>query len=93
MRTMTAEKSDTKMREVIDASRTEPVAILDNGVTSAIVLSPSEFARLDGQDRIRREAKARLLQTIAAIHKDVTEGGLTEEAADRLIAEDIADGR
>ena len=93
MRTMIAEKADTKIHEVIDASRTEPVAIIDNGQTSAIVLSPAEFARLDAQDRIRREAKARLLLTIEAIHKDVTDRGLSEVEAERLIAEDMADGR
>jgi prevent-host-death family protein len=92
MRTMTADTADAKMRELIDASRTEPVAIVDNGETSAVVVSPAEFARLDAQDRIRRAAKARLRQTIAAIHDDVTGRGLTEADADRLITEDIADG-
>jgi PHD/YefM family antitoxin component YafN of YafNO toxin-antitoxin module len=92
VRSVTAEEADTKIREVIDASRTEPVAIIDNGETSAIVVSPAEFARLDAQDRIRREAKSRLLRTIAAIHKDVADRGVTEVDAERLLAEDLVDG-
>ncbi len=92
MRTMTADTAAAKMRELIDASRTEPVAIVDNGKTSAVVVSPTEFARLDAQDRIRREAKTRLQKSIVAIHKDVTDRGLTEAEAERLLAEDIADG-
>jgi PHD/YefM family antitoxin component YafN of YafNO toxin-antitoxin module len=92
MRTMIADNTDRKIREVIDASRTEPVAIIDNGQTSAIVMSPAEFARLDAQDRIRREATSRLLKTIAAIHRNVSERGLTEAGAEALLAEDIADG-
>lgn len=78
MRTLTADLQDTKVREIIHAAQGEPVTVLENGKPAAIVLSLVEFARLNEQDRIRQEAKARLRQTIAAIHADVTARGLTD---------------
>jgi PHD/YefM family antitoxin component YafN of YafNO toxin-antitoxin module len=68
--------------------RKEPVTVLENGVPAAVVLSPVEFERLDEQDRIRREAKARLRQTIASIHRDASERGLTETELARLLADE-----
>ena len=88
MRTLSADMQDTKVREIIHAAQGEPVTVLENGKPAAIVLSLGEFARLNEQDRIRQEAKARLRQTIAAIHKDVTERGLTAAEAERLLADD-----
>jgi len=88
MRTLAADTQDAKVRELIQAARNEPVTVLENGEPAAIVLSPREFDRLDEQDRIRREATARLRQTIAAVHKEATERGLTEQEADRLIYDD-----
>lgn len=91
MRTLSADTQDTKVRELIEAARTEPVTVLENGEPAAIVLSPTEFERLDEQDRIRREAKARLRLTIAAIHEEAKERGLTEAEAERLMSDDGAD--
>ena len=92
MRTLLADTHDTKIRELIRAARAEPVTVMEDGEPAAIVLSPAEFGRLDAQDRIRREAKVRLQQTIAAIHKEVAERGLTESDAERLLTENSADG-
>jgi hypothetical protein len=50
--------------------------------------SPAEFDRLDEQDRIRREAKVRLGQTIATIHREAGERGLTEAELERLLADE-----
>lgn len=88
MRTLMADSKDTKIRELIQAARSEPVTVLENGEPAAIVLSPNEFKRLDEQDSVRREAKARLRRTIAAIHKEAAERGLTEADAERLVSED-----
>jgi PHD/YefM family antitoxin component YafN of YafNO toxin-antitoxin module len=88
MRTLTAEMHDTKVREIIHAAQGEPVTVLEDGKPAAIVLSPIEFARLSEQDVVRREAKARLRQTIAAMHKDATARGLTDAEAERLLADD-----
>ena len=92
MRTLLAETDEIPVRELIDAARHEPVSVVRDGKQAAVVLSPKEFERLDAQDRIRREAAARLKRTIAAIHQDITDRGLTEAEADRLLAEDMADG-
>ena len=91
MRTLSADKQDTKVRQLIEAARAEPVTLLENGEPAAIVLSLAEFDRLDEQDRIRREAKARLQQTIAAIHKEAKQRGMTESEAERLVSDDAAD--
>jgi len=53
-----------------------------------VVLPPQEFDRLDEQDRIRRDAKARLRQTIAEIQREASERGLTEAELERLIADE-----
>ena len=90
MRTLPADMTDTKVRELINAARAEPVTLLENGEPAAIVLSPAEFDRLDEQDRIRRECKSRLRKTIAAMQTEAKERGLTDEEAERLVFGDSA---
>jgi prevent-host-death family protein len=88
MRTLTTETEQIKIRELIEAARKEPVTVLENGKPAVVVLSPAEFDPLDEQDRIRREAKARLRETIASIHRDARERGLTETELERLLADE-----
>jgi len=88
MRTLSTDTEQIKLRELIDAARKEPVTVLENGEPAAVVLSPAEFGRLDEQDRIRREAKARLRQTIASIHREANEQGLTETELEQLLADE-----
>jgi len=88
MRTLSADTKEIKVRELIEAAREEPVTVLDNGTPAAVVLSPAEFDRLDEQDRIRREAKARLRQTISAIQKEAADRGLTASELERLLADE-----
>jgi PHD/YefM family antitoxin component YafN of YafNO toxin-antitoxin module len=61
---------------------------LRNGAPAAVVLSPAEFDRLEEQDRIRREAKDRLRQTIARMQKEAADRGLTEAELERLLADE-----
>jgi prevent-host-death family protein len=86
MQTLSAEK--TKVRRLIEAARSAPVLVLDNGEPAAVVLSPSEFARLEEGDRIRRKAVARLRKTISASQAEAAKSGLTEEELNRLLAGD-----
>jgi prevent-host-death family protein len=88
MRTLSADTKRLELRELIEAARKEPVTVLQNGEPAAVVLSPAEFERLDEQDRIRREAKSRLRETIAAIHREAAERGLTEAELERLLADE-----
>ena len=88
MRTLSADTKHIEVRDLIEAARKEPVTVLENGEPAAVVLSPVEFDRLDEQDRIRREAKARLRQTIASIHREASERGLTESELERLLADE-----
>ena len=88
MRTLSAETVQIAIRELIEAARKEPLTLLENGEPAAVVLSPQEFDRLDEQDRIRRDAKARLRQTIAEIQREASERGLTEAELERLIADE-----
>jgi PHD/YefM family antitoxin component YafN of YafNO toxin-antitoxin module len=62
--------------------------VLENGEPAAVVLSPAEFDRLDEQDRIRRDAKARLRKTISAIQKEAADRGLTDAEVERLLADE-----
>jgi prevent-host-death family protein len=88
MRTLSADAEKIGIRELIDAVRDEPVTVMANGEPAVVVLSPAEFNRLEEHDRIRREAKVRLLQTISTIHREAAERGLTEADLERLIADE-----
>jgi len=88
MRTLSADTEKIGIRELIDAVRDEPVTVLANGEPAVVVLSPAEFNRLEEHDRIRREAKVRLLQTISTIHREAAERGLTEAELVRLMADE-----
>jgi PHD/YefM family antitoxin component YafN of YafNO toxin-antitoxin module len=68
--------------------RNEPVTVLEKGEPVAVVLSPAEFDRLEEQDRIRREAKARLRQTISSIQREAAERGLTDTELERLMGDE-----
>jgi prevent-host-death family protein len=88
MRTLSNDTGRIELREVIEAARDEPVTVLENGDPVAVVLSPAEFDRLQEQDRIRREAKVRLRETISLIQHGATERGLTESELRRLMADE-----
>ena len=64
------------------------MTVLEDGEPVAVVLSPEEFERLDEQDRIHREAKARLRQTMAAVQAEAAGKGLNEAELDRLWADE-----
>jgi prevent-host-death family protein len=86
MRTLSNDTGQIKLRELIEAVRKEPVTVLEQGEPVAVVLSPAEFDRLEEQDRIRSEAKARLRQTISSIQREAAERGLTDAELERLLA-------
>ena len=68
----------------------EVLAVLADffGVERNLFLPPAEFDRLEEQDRIRREAKARLRRTISSIQREAAERGLTDAELDRLMADE-----
>jgi PHD/YefM family antitoxin component YafN of YafNO toxin-antitoxin module len=88
MRTLSAKKDEIKLRELIDAAREGPVTVLADGERAVVALSPAEFGRLDEDDRVRREAKARLRETITSAQQEADERGLTEEELERLLADE-----
>jgi hypothetical protein len=58
-----------------------------------MALAPErEFDRLDEQDRIRREAKTRLRETICAMQKEAARRGLTDTELERLLADEAVAG-
>lgn len=89
MRTLSNDTGQVKLRELIDTVRDEAVTVLEQGKPVAVVLSPAEFDRLEEQDRVRREAKARLRQTISTIHLEASQRGLTETELERLLADEL----
>jgi len=88
MQMLSTEIEDVKVRRLVEAPRKEPVTLLDDGEPVAVVLSPEEFERLDEEDRIRREAKARLWKTIAAAQAEAARRGFSEAELDRLLADE-----
>lgn len=88
MRTLSNDHGQIKLDELIEAVRNEPVTLVENGEPVAVVLSPAEFDRLEEQDRIRREANARLRETISLIQREAAERGLTDAELDRLLADE-----
>jgi prevent-host-death family protein len=88
MRTVSNDTGQIKLRELIEAVRNEPVTVLEKGEPVAVVLSPAEFDRLEEQDRLRREAKVRLRETISSIQREAAERGLTETELQRLMADE-----
>jgi prevent-host-death family protein len=88
MRTLSPKGEEIKVRELIDASREEPVTVLAEGERALVVLSPAEYDRLEEQERIRREPKESLRRTIASIQQKAAERGLTEAELERLLADE-----
>ena len=88
MRTLSNDTGQIKLRELIEAVQNEPVTVLEKGAPVAVVLSPAEFDRLEEQDRIRREAKVRLRETISLIQREAAEHGLTDVELERLMADE-----
>jgi prevent-host-death family protein len=88
MRTLSNDTGQIKLRELIEVVRNEPVTVLEKGEPVAVVLSPAEFDRLEEQDRIRREAKVRLRETIDSIQREAAERGLTGAEIERLLADE-----
>ena len=88
MRTLSNDTGQIKLRELTETVRDEPVTVIENGAPVAVVLSPAEFNRLEEQDRIRRDAKARLRETISSIQRQAAERGLTEAELERLMADE-----
>jgi prevent-host-death family protein len=88
MRTLSNDAGEIDLREVIEAARNEPVTVVEKGEPVAVVLSPAEFDRLEEQDRIRREAKARLRETISSIQREAAARGLTDAELERLMADE-----
>lgn len=88
MRTVSNDTGQIKLRELIEAVRNEPVTVLEKGEPVAVVLSPAEFDRLEEQDRIRRDAKVRLRETVTSIQREAAERGLTEAELQRLMADE-----
>ena len=75
MQTMPADRNPA-VRQLIDAAAREPLTLTDNGTPATVILPPAEFQRLDEQDRIRREAKLRLRETVASIQAEAAEKAL-----------------
>lgn len=88
MQTIVADVTDPKIRELIDAAARGPVVVVEGGQTAAIVLSPQDYERLEAPDRARREARARLRETVAAMRAEAAHKGLTEVELERLLADE-----
>ena len=69
-------------------TREAPVTVLEDSEPVAVMLSPEEFKCSGEQDRIRREAKTRLRQTMAAVQAEAAGQGLNEAELDRLWADE-----
>lgn len=88
MKTVQLKHDSQPIRDIARAAAVEPVTLVDDEMPIAVVVSIDEFARLDEARCIRREAGERLKATMAEAGRQATERGLTDEALERLLADD-----
>ena len=61
MTTVVLETENPNIRDLATIAKRGPVTVMQNNAPVAVVVSAEEFAKLDEDNRIRREAKVRLL--------------------------------
>lgn len=85
---MQTETANRGMDDLIDAAQSEPVTLLQGGLPAAVIVSLKDFRRFEEQERLRREAGKRLMETITKIHNQPANQALTNEEMDRLLADE-----
>ena len=85
---MQVETVDAALDDLIKKAHEAPVTLLRDGKPAAIVLSPEDYDRLDGPERMRRKAALELIEILKITGREAVENGLTEEELDRLLADE-----
>ena len=88
MTTVVLEIENPNIRDLATIAKRGPVPVMQNNAPVAVVVSAEEFARLDEDNRIRREAKVRLLSLMEDAGRQAEERGLTDEKLEQLLADE-----
>jgi prevent-host-death family protein len=84
---MPVETVDAALDDLIRKAHEAPVTVLRNGKPAAIVLSPEDYDRLDGPERMRRKAALELIEIMKQIHGRPENQALTDQEVDELLAD------
>jgi len=85
---MPVETADAALDDLIRKAHEAPVTVLRDGKPAAIVLSPEDYDRLDGPERMRRKAALELIEILKVIHSKPANQALTEEDVEELLADE-----
>ena len=88
MTTVVLETENPNIRDLATIAKRGPVTVMQNNAPVAVVVSAEEFAKLDEDNRIRREAKVRLLSLMEDAGRQAEERGLTDEKLEQLLADE-----
>ena len=88
MTTVVLEIENPNIRDLATIAKRGPVTVMQNNAPVAVVVSAEEFAKLDEDNRIRREAKVRLLSLMEDAGRQAEERGLTDEKLEQLLADE-----
>ncbi len=80
MLTLAAREAKERFGTLLDTVQSEPVAITKNGRPTAIVLSPSEYARLGG-------SRERIFSLMDKMQSEAEANGMTPEIFDAIMNE------
>ena len=85
---MPVETADAALDDLIRKAHEAPVTVFRDGKPAAIVLSPEDYDRLDGPERMRRKAALELIEILKVIHSKPANQALTEEDVEELLADE-----
>lgn len=88
MKTQTISPDDASIQILVIEAANDTVTLVQGSKPVAVVLSPSEYQRLDAQDQMKQQAKKRLRQIMAVAHEQAAARGLTEDELERLLADE-----
>lgn len=80
MKTFPATEAENGFGRILDAAQSEPVTIMQQGHPIAIVLSPAEYAAIDG-------ARIRFANAVDTLRQQGEENGLTDDILDAILNE------
>lgn len=78
MRTIASREAKDRFGALLDSVQNEPVTILKNGRPTAIVLSPTEYARLGG-------SRERIFSLVDQMQQEAKSNGLTQDILDDIL--------
>lgn len=80
MKTLASREAKERFGALLNTVQNEPVTILKNGQPTAVVLSPTEYARLGG-------SRERIFSLMEQMQEEAASNGLTQDMLNAIIHE------